>query len=371
MRFLVVGGGITGSVAATALAQRGAEVDLAEIVPEWTGTGHGITLQGNALRAFKVIGVWDSVRERGFPFDRVRLSRADGSLIVEAATPRTGGPDLPATMGAMRSALQEILSAAVYAAGVRVRLGLTIADWSSDAAGVDVTFTDGSTGRYDLVIGADGIKSELRSRLGITTAPRPTGMSIWRILADRDPDMECSELFYEGPRYKAGYSPISATQCYAYLLDEDTPAAGPGDRPAGHVLRERSAGYGGRWASIRDQITDGTPVNYQRIESLLVPDPWYQDRVIIIGDAVHACPPLIAQGAAMCAEDAIVLAEVLTAGEPVESALKEFMRRRLSRVTMVVENSMTLLDWEIHPDTPGADPAAIMAETLSALEVPA
>jgi 2-polyprenyl-6-methoxyphenol hydroxylase-like FAD-dependent oxidoreductase len=73
----------------------------------------------------------------------------------------------------------------------------------------------------------------------------------------------------------------------------------------------------------------------------------------------------------MCAEDAIVLAEVLTAGEPVESALKEFMRRRLSRVTMVVENSMTLLDWEIHPDTPGADPAAIMAETLSALEVPA
>src|ERR1700678_464425 len=117
MRFLVVGGGITGSVAATALAQRGAEVDLAEIVPEWTGTGHGITLQGNALRAFKVIGVWASVRERGFPFDRVRLSRADGSLIVEAATPRTGGPDLPATMGAVRSALPEILAAPGYAAG--------------------------------------------------------------------------------------------------------------------------------------------------------------------------------------------------------------------------------------------------------------
>jgi 2-polyprenyl-6-methoxyphenol hydroxylase-like FAD-dependent oxidoreductase len=126
MKVLVVGGGITGSVAATALAQRGVEVDLVEIVPEWKGTGHGITLQGNALRSFREIGVWDRVRALGFCFDRVRLSRADGSPIVELTTPRTGGPDLPATMGALRSALQEVLSEAVYAAGVTVRLGLTV-----------------------------------------------------------------------------------------------------------------------------------------------------------------------------------------------------------------------------------------------------
>jgi 2-polyprenyl-6-methoxyphenol hydroxylase-like FAD-dependent oxidoreductase len=369
MRVLVVGGGITGCVAATALAQRGVEVDLAEIRAEWTGTGHGITLQGNALRSFQLIGVWDEVRARGFPFDRVRLSRADGSLIVEAITPPTGGPGLPPTLGSLRSSLQEILSAAVYAAGVNVRLGLTIRDWTTDPSGIDVAFTDGSAARYDLIVGADGIRSQLRGRLGIQTAPQPTGMSIWRILADRDPGMNCAELFYEGPRYKAGYSPISPTQCYAYLLDED--GAGPGERPVGAVLRERSEGYGGRWSRIRDQITDDTPVNYQRIESLLVADPWYRDRVIIIGDAVHACPPLIAQGAAMCTEDAIVLAELLTTVDPVDAALKEFMRRRIGRVRMVVENSLTLADWEINPATPGADPARIIAETLSALEVPA
>jgi 2-polyprenyl-6-methoxyphenol hydroxylase-like FAD-dependent oxidoreductase len=371
MRVLVVGGGITGSVAATALAQRGVEVDLAEIVPEWIGTGHGITLQGNALRSFREIGVWDRVRALGFAFDRVLLSRADGSPIVELTTPRTGGPDLPATMGALRSVLQEVLSEAVYAAGVTVRLGLTVREWTCDAAGVDVTFTDGSTGRYDLVVGADGIKSQLRRQLGIATAPKPTGMSIWRILAERDEDMDCSELFYEGPRYKAGYSPISATTCYAYLLEADSAALAEDDRPRGAVLRERSEGYAGRWATIRAQITDDMPVNYQRVESLLVADPWYRERVIIIGDAVHACPPLIAQGAAMCTEDAIVLAELVTGGDPVEAALKEFMRRRIGRVTMVVENSLTLAEWEINPGTPGADPARIMAETLAALEVPA
>ena len=389
MRVLVVGGGITGSVAATALAQRGAEVDLVEIVPEWKGTGHGITLQGNALRSFRDIGVWERVRAIGFAFDRVRLSRADGTPIVELATPRTGGPDLPATMGALRSALQEVLSEAVYAAGVTVRLGLTVNDWTCDPSGVQVTFTDGTAGRYDLVVGADGIKSQLRRQLGIGTKPLPTGMSIWRVLAERDQDMDCSELFYEGPRYKAGYSPISATHCYAYLLGSDTFLPGgllpggslpdgslpdaslPDGRPPGAVLRERSLGYGGRWARIRAQLTNETPVNYQRVESLLVPGPWYRDRVIVIGDAVHACPPLIAQGAAMCTEDAIVLAELVTSGQPVPEALEEFMKRRIGRVRMVVENSLTLAEWEINPDTPGADPARIMAETLSALEVPA
>jgi 2-polyprenyl-6-methoxyphenol hydroxylase-like FAD-dependent oxidoreductase len=398
-RVLVVGGGITGSVAATALAQRGVEVDLVEIVPEWKGTGHGITLQGNALRSFSLIGVWDEVRAAGFPFERVRLRRADGSLIVDVTTPRTGGQDLPATLGSLRSDLQRILSAAVYAAGVTVRLGLSVRDWHCDPAGVDVTFTDGSAGRYDLVVGADGIRSQLRGQLGIETAPQPTGMSIWRILVRREPDMDCSELFYEGPRYKAGYTPISPDLCYAYLLDEDGAAPGsanpgsanpgsanpgsanpgsanPGSaasdwQPPAAALRERSAGYGGHWGPIRDQITDDTPVNYQRVESLLVPAPWYRDRVIIIGDAVHACPPLIAQGAAMCTEDAIVLAELVTGEQPADAALKEFMRRRLDRVRLVVQNSLTLSEWEINPSTPGADPARIMAETLSALEVPA
>jgi 2-polyprenyl-6-methoxyphenol hydroxylase-like FAD-dependent oxidoreductase len=370
-RVLIVGGGITGSVAAIALARRGVETELAEIHDVWTaGAGHGITLQGNALRSFRLVGVWDEVRAAGYSFDSVRLSRADGSPIVEVPTPRTGGPDLPATMGALRSDLQRILAAAVYAAGVKVRLGTTVADLANEPSGVDVTFSDGSSGRYDLVIGADGIRSSLRARLGIETVPAPTGMAIWRILADRAPDMTCSELFYEGPRYKAGYSPISDSQVYAYLLVADTPSAGPGDRRPGAVLRELAAGYEGRWGPIRESITDDTPVNFSRIESLLVADPWYRDRVIMIGDAVHACPPLIAQGAAMCTEDAIVLTSLLTS-LGTDAALKEFMRRRLPRVTMVVENSLRLAEWEIHPDTPGANPAGIMESTLAALTDPA
>jgi len=73
----------------------------------------------------------------------------------------------------------------------------------------------------------------------------------------------------------------------------------------------------------------------------------------------------------MCAEDAVVLAEELTRGVDVDAALKSFMERRFPRVKMVLDNSLQLAEWEIHPDTPGADPGRIMGQTLHALVEPA
>ncbi len=364
---LVVGGGITGSVLALALAQRGAKVDLVEITRQWHGVGHGITVQGNLLAALRKVGVADEVMRRGVPFNQVRMRKADGSLIAEVPTPHTGGADLPATMGALRSDIQEILCERVYAAGVTVRLGLSVRTIDSGGQRAHVEFTDGSAGGYDLVVGADGIRSAVRGMLGITTTPRPSGMSIWRVVAGRPAEMDCAELYYDGPRYKAGYSPISATRCYAYLLDADGRLADFGDAPAWQLMYERSEGYGGTWGKIRETIGPDSNVSHTRIEWLLVDDPWYRGRAIVIGDAAHACPPLIAQGAAMCAEDAVVLAELVTS-QPVEQALPAFMARRLPRVQVVVTNSLQLVRWEMRtePHT-DADVARTMSSTLGFL----
>ncbi|MFF1257407.1 FAD-dependent monooxygenase [Streptomyces sp. NPDC058321] len=368
-KVLVVGGGITGSVLSLALAQRGADVELVEISPQWFGVGHGITLQGNALKALRSVGVLDRVMRRAVPFDLMRLRNADGSLLTELPTPRTGGPDLPATAGALRSDLQDALCDAVYAHDVTVRLGLSVErlDQSSDRH-VDVVFTDGTTGRYDLVVGADGLNSHVRDLLGITVKPRPVGMSIFRVVAERPAEMDCAEVYYGGPRYKAGYSPISPDRCYAYLLDENLDASLVGARAPLSLMRERGAGYGGAWGRVIASLPDDTAVDYRWIESILVDEDWHRGRALLIGDAVHACPPLIAQGAAMCMEDAVLLAEMLRTDDgPLEKVLDRFMARRLPRVRMVLDNSLQLADWEIHPGTPGADPARIMGQTLDSL----
>lgn len=365
---LVVGGGITGSVLALGLAQRGVSVDLVEISPVWHGVGHGITVQGNLLAAFSRVGVVDEIMARGVPFNQLRMREADGTLIAEVPAAHTRGAQLPITLGALRSDIQAVLCERVHAAGVNVRLGLSVRAVAQDSQRAYAEFTDGSTGGYDLVVGADGIRSTVRAMLGITTTPQPTGMSIWRVVADRPAEMDCAEIYYGGPCYEAGYSPISPSQCYAYILDVDGKLPDFGDAPAWELMYQRSAGYGGTWGRVREMIGPACNVSHTRIESLLVDNPWHRGRVIVIGDAAHAYPPLIAQDAAMCAEDAVVLAEEVASGLPVEKALPAFMTRRWPRIELVVKNSLQLVRWETgaEPHT-NADVARMMSSTLGFL----
>ena len=101
---LVVGAGAAGCATATLLAEAGVSVDLIDIKPDVSALGSGITLQGNALRVLRQLGVWDQVAERGYAFDTLglRAPDPDGTLIVELTDVRTGGEDLPATVGMYR-----------------------------------------------------------------------------------------------------------------------------------------------------------------------------------------------------------------------------------------------------------------------------
>ena len=174
---LVVGGGAAGAATAILLAEAGVAVDLVEAKPEPTALGSGITLQGNALRVLRQLGVWEQVRAAGYAFDSLGLRAPDpaGTLLAEIPDARTGGPDLPATVGMPRPELARILLDRAAAAGAKVRFGATVAALAQDDRGVDVTFADRSAGRYDLVVGADGIRSHTRDMIGIDPGIAPVG----------------------------------------------------------------------------------------------------------------------------------------------------------------------------------------------------
>ncbi|GAB3616142.1 FAD-dependent oxidoreductase [Okibacterium endophyticum] len=362
---LVVGGGITGSVAAIALAQKGVTVSLIEKSSRWIGVGHGLTVQGNALKVFQQIGALERILEKAHPFSRLEICHADGHVMTVLDTPRTGGAALPATAGVLRSDLQTVLMDMIHELGIEVRLDTRLESFANHDDSVEVVLSTGETKSYDFVIAADGIRSTARELLGLPQVPAPTGMGIWRVVTERTPEMDVSAVYYHGPEYKAGYTPISDSLCYAYVLtDPVRPDNGLSDCDE---MKRLLSGYHGHMDNVRENLTDADFMNFQPIEWLLVDEPWHRGRVIAIGDAVHACPPLIAQGAAQCSEDALLLADYLTRDGDLETLLTEYEERRMPRVTLVVDASLQLVEWELHPETPDADPGALMGSSLAAL----
>ncbi|WP_188187828.1 FAD-dependent monooxygenase [Nonomuraea sp. SYSU D8015] len=350
---LVVGAGTAGSALAILLARAGVTVELAEIKPEITTLGSGITLQGNALRVLRDLGVWERVSAAGFAFDSLGLRAPDGTLLAEIPDARTGGPDLPATLGMNRPELAAVLADAVRDAGATTMYGTTV---DAVAETGRVRLSDGTERVYDLVVGADGIRSKVRGLLGIDVAPEPNGMGIWRIHTRRPKEVERTDLTYGGPCFIGGYCPTGPDTMYAYLVERARPREAVGDKVA--HMRALAEGYGGVWAEISAGITDPDRINYTWFEWLLVDRPWNRGRVVLIGDAAHACPPTLAQGAAQCLEDAAVLAELLLAADRLDQELFDaFMDRRHARVKAVVEASLQLARWQLEhardADVPG------------------
>ena len=367
---LVVGGGAAGCAAAILVARDGAAVDLIEIKPDLSALGSGITVQGNALRVLRQLGVWDEVAAAGYAFNTLGLRAPDGTLLVEMEDARTGGPDLPATVGMYRPALARILTEAAAAAGAKLRYATTVRSLSMDTDGVDVTFSDGTSSRYDLVIGADGVRSQVRSLLGIELETRPTGMGIWRVFTSRPASVTRTDLYYRGACYIAGYCPTADDSLYAYLVEDAQDRSGltPDQRLA--VMRELASHYHGPWDDIREQMTDPGTINYTRFEAHLLPPPWNRGRVVLIGDAVHTCPPTIAQGAAMALEDAAVLADVVLAADRLDqAAFDAFVTRRYARVKTVVEESVQLGQWLL--DGVEGNVPALMGKVMGLVSQPA
>jgi 2-polyprenyl-6-methoxyphenol hydroxylase-like FAD-dependent oxidoreductase len=369
---LVVGGGTAGSALAVLLRRAGVAVDLVEAKADWNATtGSGITLQGNALRVLREIGVLEQVSARGFSSDGVTIVAPDGTEIFTQEDVRTGGDDLPATVGMRRPALQRILIEAVRASGTRVRLGCTIDTLTQDAAGADVSFTDGTAGRYDLVVAADGLNSHTRELIGVTDKPAPTGMAIWRTPAPLPAGVTRTHLAYGGPAYIAGFCPTSDTTVYAYLVEPNRDRASIDPTSYADEMRRLAEGYGGFWGEIRASITDPAQVNYTWFDRHLVEGAWHRGRVVLVGDAAHACPPTLAQGAAMSLEDVSVLAELLSPddiwGASLESTLTAYRDRRMPRVRMVVDASVQIGQWQLD-GVRDADVPGLMSRTLDALK---
>jgi FAD-dependent urate hydroxylase len=321
---LVVGAGVAGLATANALARVGVACELIECEPTWAQAGTGIYLPGNAARALRALGLENEVAERAVPIRRQRFSDEHGRLLFEADVEQLWNGVGPC-LALHRADLHSVLLAG--AAGAPIRMGVSVRALDQRQAEVAVELDDGSTSRYQLVVGADGIHSTVRHlAFGEVAGARPVGQLGWRFVT-ACPDEVTTWSVMLGHRTAFLTIPIGNGNVYCYcdvLAGEDTR-----DEDLGSLFAGFAAPVPGLLDSVERRTVHGSAIEEVALES------WVRGRVALIGDAAHATSPNMAEGAALALEDALVLADCLHDGRPVPAALSAFEARRRPRTEWV------------------------------------
>ena len=337
---LIVGGGIGGMATAISLKERGVAVELIDLDPEWRVYGAGITITGPTLRAYKALGMVQDIATQGAITNGSRVFLFNGHHLADFDEPALE-EGLPATGGIMRPVLHHIMQDRIKALGIPVRLGLTVNELTNRDGGVDVAFSDGTTGRYDLVVGADSINSAVRAmafpHMG---EPERTGQGCWRISIERPPGLERGE-FYLGHKYTVGITRCGEDAVYLFMLTPHESREKHFDEEELYTtMKSHLADFGGNAGWIRDNMTRDHWINYRPLAAKIQPGPWSNGRIGLVGDSVHATTPHLASGAGMAVESGIVLAEELENRATAEEALVAYEARRFDRCRDVVESSV-------------------------------
>ncbi|MEV4625856.1 FAD-dependent monooxygenase [Micromonospora sp. NPDC049523] len=326
LRILIVGGGIAGLATARALRLAGFRPEVTEWQSAPMAIAGGIYLQGNAARALRDLGLDSPVRPLGQVIGRQRFLDVRGRRLCEVDLGL-----LWAGVGECRALPRaELHQVLLTAAGGEVRYATGINTLELTREAVAVTFDDGRQGEYDLVIGADGRQSTVRSLAALGGPARQVGQIVYRSVVTGGPRVtDWTALLGQHSAFVVVPMGAGRLHCYADETCADLP-----DDPIAR-LRERFAEYGGPVPAVLDAIRSVRVGTSDEVEL----GRWSRGRVVLVGDAAHATAPTLAQGAAMALEDALVLARALVGAETVTEALARYESRRRPRTKWVLDRT--------------------------------
>jgi FAD-dependent urate hydroxylase len=328
-RILIVGAGLAGLALARALGQAGSDPELIEREAGWGSVGTGMYIPANGVRALRALGLEAAVAARAATIPQQRLFNHRGRLLADIDLHRLWGNVGPC-VALPRTELHQILRD-----GMPVRLGRTVRSLERLDGPVQVTFDDGSSGDYDLVVGADGLRSTIRRLAADSRPPIPVGQHSWRFLAAcPDQVTTWTVLLGRGASFLTVPVGQGLVYCYADVTTDTATASGDlDDDPVGR-LRQRFAGFAAPVPQLLEQLRDPARIHVAPIEQV-AEERWGRGAVVLVGDAAHGMSPNMAEGAALAFEDALVLAACLRAAGTVSDALAGFVARRSRRTGWV------------------------------------
>ncbi len=321
----IIGGGIGGVAAAVALHRLGIDAVVYERAPGLREAGVGMMLWPNATRVLRELGLLDQVLARSGPNTRFLVRARGGEVLMNIAL---GHFDVPAIC-ARRADLLAVLIAALPPESIRLGSELQHLDQVGDK--VRIKFADGVVKEHDAVIGADGIRSRVRSELFGASDPIYRGYVVWRGMAPYDGDAggsgANSETWGAGHRFGILNTGRGNSTWYATANVPSNHTDAPGGRK-----RELLRAFDGWHAPIPALIeaTDEAAILKNGAYDLAPLRRWGDRLVTLLGDAAHPCTPNLGQGGGLALEDALVLAKCCAKGASLRGSAAELRIAALS-----------------------------------------
>ncbi len=330
---LIIGGGIGGLAAAIALRQIGLEVTVFERVAELHEVGAGLSLWANAIKALDHLGLGDEIRALALPEAEGAIRTPDGKPLMQ-----TSNVQLRAKFGELsvmvhRGALHDLLRRAL---GQEIRLGMACVAVEEENQGIRARFRNGQEVQGDLLIGADGLHSQIRAQFHGQQPPQYSGYTAWRgVVAFAPEQLQPGETWGAGARF--GQVPMQDQRVYWFATCNVPPGQQSPDSEKAALLR-----IFGEWHNPIRALIEATPEVAILRNDIYDRPPlksWGRGHSTLLGDAAHPMTPNLGQGACQALEDAVILAKQLQATADIPAALRAYEARRIPRTSKIVQQS--------------------------------
>ncbi|MDE3270855.1 FAD-dependent monooxygenase [Pseudoalteromonas sp. G4] len=333
MKILIVGAGIAGLLMYRELQRQGIEADLIEKQPALNNLGAGICLPGNAMKQLEVLGLKHAILAKAYQVKEVRFETHQRELLAKASLNEGVLASQP-FVALTRSDLIEVLADGI---SQHIQFCRSIVDIRNNNTTQSVCFNDGAVVDYDLIIGADGINSSVRELQFAEPDLTDLEVTHWRFLVDM-PSENLEPSYLVGNTDAFMFYPISKQQVYCYGQAANQQINALYSDPK----KSMRAVFSHYHPSVVKAIESATVINQGRLRAVMSKEV-YNKRCVLIGDALHGCPPSLQQGVAQALSDVLTLSRCLKNAYSIDMALADFKSKRLKQITWVVSESNKII----------------------------
>jgi 2-polyprenyl-6-methoxyphenol hydroxylase-like FAD-dependent oxidoreductase len=333
-KILISGAGIAGLALARQFRKLNIPFDIIEKRSHLTSDGAGIALPANAVKALRYIGFGKHIEQNAHQVNKIIYADSAGMVLSEASLLESP-LNADRFVALHRHEFHKILCSGLEA---DIRFNTSINQIIQTSNGVLVTFNDHdhSQEEFGAVIGADGVNSRVRQLAFSDSELTDLGVTIWRWTCRYPTDdlqptymLEAKKLFMAYPIGK------NEVYCYAHTFDPENLCSRSTDHKA--MLAREFGQYGGIAKIMLEILPENEFIIPGRLRSVAQP-LFVSGRAALVGDAGHACSPMLQQGAACALEDVITLSELLKQFS-IDEALLHYEKFRSERVNWITASS--------------------------------